>query len=85
MPMEQPELNPVIRSSTDYTQVSATVRGAIIAASSVIIFFASQFFGFVLTSNDVITLATEVGTVAGAIYFLYGLLKKVVVHFGRVR
>jgi len=83
--MEQPELHPVIRSSTDYTQVSATIRGAIIAASSIIIFFASQFFSVALTSNDVVTLATELGTVGGAIYFLYGLIKKVVVHFGRVQ
>lgn len=74
-----------LQSSQDPTQVSNTVRGAVLSASAVIIFVATQFFHIQLSANDVISLATECGGLAGALWFFYGLLMKGVVKMGSIR
>lgn len=74
-----------LASSADPQTISNTVRGAILAASAFIIFAAGQFFHVTLTANDVISLATEIGTLAGAIWFFYGLLMKGVIYSGTVK
>lgn len=81
----KPVLKGWLASSTDPTTVSNTVRGAVLAASAFIIFAAGQFFHVTLSANDVISLATEAGTLAGAMWFFYGLLMKGVVAMGSVK
>lgn len=61
-----------ISSSTNPTEIATRVKGIVLALSSVIILVASQFFNITLTSNDIITFASELGAVAGAITTLYG-------------
>lgn len=77
------ELNPVIASSTDPTQVSNYIRGLILSASSFIILFATQIFHLTISASDVSSLATSIGMIAGGIWFIYGLLHKGVVKLGR--
>lgn len=74
-----------LQSSADPTTVSNTVRGAVLAASGVIIFAATQFLHITLSANDVVSLATELGTLAGTLWFFYGLLMKGVVKMGSVK
>ena len=59
-------------SSASPEEVSTRIKGIIIGLSSVIIFFAAQFFNINLTANDVVDIATQLGLVAGAITTLYG-------------
>ena len=80
-----PILQKWLQSSQDPTQVSNTVRGAILSVSALIIFFAAQLFHIQLSANDIITLATEIGTLAGAIWFFYGLLMKGTIAMGSVK
>ncbi len=77
-----PLLKSWLQSSQDPTQVSNTVRGAILSASAIIIFAVGQFFHVQLSANDVISLATECGALAGAIWFFYGLGMKAVMKAG---
>lgn len=81
----KPILSSWLQSSQDPTQVSNAVRGAVLSASAVIIFVAAQFFHVQLSANDVISLATEAGALAGAIWFFYGLLMKGVVKVGSTK
>lgn len=77
-----PILKSWLQSSTDPTVISNTIRGAVLSFSGVIIFVAAQLFHVQLGANDVISLATEIGTLVGALWFFYGLIMKVVVRFG---
>lgn len=74
-----------LQSSTDPNTVSNTVRGAILAVSGIIIFATAQLFHIQLSANDVITLATEVGTLAGLLWGVYGAIQKLVVWLGAVK
>ena len=77
-----PQISSWLQSSADPTQVSNTVRGVVHAASGIIMFLGAQFFHVQLTANDVLSLATEVGTLAGVLWFFYGLLMKGVMRVG---
>jgi hypothetical protein len=77
---EQPILSAWAASSQDATQVSNTVKGFVVALSSIIILVASQYFHVNLNATDVVSFATEAGTAIGFIWFLFGLLLKGV-HF----
>lgn len=81
----KPILASWLSSSADPTQVSNTVRGAVLAASAVIIFVAAQIFHITLTANDVIAIGTELGALAGAIWFIYGLLMKGTIAAGSIK
>jgi len=61
-----------ITSSTNPEEIAMRVKGITLALSSVIILIATQAFHVQLTANDVISLAGELGAVAGAITTLYG-------------
>ncbi len=74
-----------LQSSTDPETISNTVRGGILTASGLIIFFAAQFFHISLNANDIISLATEVGTLAGLVWAGYGAIMKLVVWLGTVK
>ena len=79
------ELNSLIASSQDPTKVSATVSGIILGSSSTIVWFATQLFHFQITPSDVSSLATGLGMTAGAIYFIYGLVRKLIIKLGSVK
>lgn len=80
-----PILKNWLQSSQDPTQVSNTVRGAVLSASALLVFFAAQFFHVTLTASDIMSLATEVGALAGVLWFFYGLIFKGVMYAGTVK
>lgn len=69
---DMPELKSWLQSSQDPTQVANKVKGVILAASALIIFGGTQFFHITLTANDVVSLSTEIGAVAGGVWAVYG-------------
>lgn len=78
----QNQLASWLQSSQDPTTISNTVRGAVLAASGLIIFFASVAFHVTLTANDVVSLAAELGTLAGCLWTIYGIVMKGVMWLG---
>ena len=76
------ELKAWLASSQDPTQVSNTVKGAVLSISALIVFGATQIFHIQLSASDVTTLATELGTLAGVVWFFYGLIFKGVMYAG---
>lgn len=70
-------------SSVDSTQVSSRVTGAVLAFSSIIILLAGQFFHVQLTATDIISYATELGAVAGAVWTLKGAIIWIMTKFGK--
>lgn len=82
MNQTKPTLPAYMASSVDPSQVSSRVTGAVVAFSSLIIFFGFQFFHVKLTATDVISLATELGTIAGAIWTLKGAIVWIMTKFG---
>lgn len=61
-------------SSADETEISNRVKGIVLALSGLIIIIAQQFFGIALSGEDVISLATGLGTVAGLMWALWGAI-----------
>jgi hypothetical protein len=74
-----------IASSQDPTQVANKVKGIILFCSAIIIFIAQQWFHITLTANDVLSLATEMGAIAGALWAIYGSILHLVTWFGTVK
>lgn len=72
-----------LSSSQNPDEIANKVKGAILLASSVVIFFASKAFGLTLTAGDVTQLATEVGGVAGAVWMIYGVVLHLVSLFAQ--
>lgn len=62
-----------ITSSQNPEEIANSVKGIILALSSVIILVAQQFFHITLSANDVISFATEASLGAGAVWTIYGL------------
>lgn len=79
------KLKGFLQSSQDPTVVANKIKGLILAASSIIIFFAAQLFHITLNGNDVVTIATELSTIAGAIWAVYGCVLNIVTWWGTVR
>ena len=79
------QLQAWLQSSQDPTQVANKVKGVILLMSSAIILFASLFFHLTLSANDVISLATEAGATAGAIWTIYGTILHIVTWIGSIR
>ncbi len=69
-----------LTSSQNPEEIATRVKGIGLALSSVIIFVAAQFFHITLSANDIITLSSELGAVAGAIMTIYGAIMWVVSH-----
>lgn len=74
-----------LQSSQDPTEVANKIKGVILAASSIIIFVAAQLFHITLNANDVITLSTEIGTLAGAVWAIYGCILHLVTWWGTIK
>lgn len=69
-----------LSSSIDPQQLSTMVSGAILTAGALIIGVLG-YFGVPFTDTQVGELATNLGVAAGSLWFLYGLIRKVVVFF----
>ena len=67
-----------VSSSSDPEKLAATVSGIIVSASSLIVFGAWKFLGITLVDAQVSAFATQVGLGTGAIWTLYGLIRKLV-------
>lgn len=61
-----------LTSSQDPEEIATRIKGIVLGLSSVIILVAGQFFHVQLSANDIISLASELGLVAGAVTTLYG-------------
>lgn len=61
-----------ITSSTNPEEIATRVKGAILALSSLVVFVGANVLGINLTAADVVDLATQLGTVAGAVWAIYG-------------
>ena len=72
-------------SSANSEEVSNRVKGIILTLSSVIILFSASLFNIQLTADDVVSLGTSLGTVAGAVWALWGGLLAVVRWVASVR
>lgn len=83
--MNPQPLLPIFASSQDPTQVSARVTGVIVGASAIIIAFAGSFLHITLTANDVVSLGSGLGLVAGAIVFLVGVVRAIIHKFGKAK
>ena len=68
-----------LSSSTDPQSLSATVSGAILSFSVIIIFLAQHWFNITIGDAQVSMLAEQVGAAVGALWFLFGVVRKVVV------
>lgn len=67
-----------IGSSIDPTKLSTTVSGVIIGLSVLIIWFA-QSLGFVVTNDQITTIAVQLGSAVATVVTLYGIIRKVLV------
>lgn len=74
-----------LTSSQDPNAIAQKVKGTILLASSLIIFFASRFLGITLTASDIVTLATELSGIAGAVWAVYGSVLHLVTLFAEVK
>ena len=71
-----------LKSSQDPEKISNTVKGAVLALSSTA-FLLVGIFDVPINNMEYAELATQLGYVAGAIWFVHGLVMKVVMHFGK--
>lgn len=69
-------------SSADPTEVSNRIKGAILAASAIIIFVAASAFHITLTPDNVVAFATDMSMIGGAIWAVWGILHAGVRYFG---
>ena len=79
----KPTLPAYMTSSVDPAKVSSRISGAVIASSSIIIFLAAQLLNIKLNPEDVISLATQIGAVAGAIVTVKGIIIWIMTKFGK--
>lgn len=74
-----------LQSSQDPSAVANKVKGAILLASSAIIFFAAVLLHITLSATDIVTLSTELGGVAGAIWTIYGFVLHIITWISTVK
>ena len=68
----------LLGSSTDSTQLGAMVSGLIVTFSAVIILVLGKF-GIMIDNAGVTALASQAGLAIGAIWTLYGLVRKLLI------
>jgi len=68
-----------LTSSQNPEEIANTVKGIVLTFSGIITLLAMHFFNLQLSSADVLSLATGLGTGAGAVWTVYGLIMKLVV------
>ena len=67
-----------LSSSENPEKLAATVKGLILAFSSLIILLGGHF-GIPIVQEQIVEFATQIGIVAGGVWFLFGLVRKLVV------
>lgn len=80
--MTNKKLGAIWASSSNPEEISNRVKGIVLALSSIIILVAAQFFKIQLSAGDVVSLATQLGTVAGLVWSLYGGVLALIRFFG---
>lgn len=73
-------LQKIIWSSVDSSKVSATVSGIIMMLSSGIVLLASHL-GLNIVNDQVTAAATDFGALAGTVWTVFGIIRKIVVAF----
>lgn len=71
-----------LQSSQNPSQVANTVRGAVLAATGALL-LGARLLNLPFTEADIVELAAQLGAVVGGIWFLYGLLMKLVMFLGK--
>lgn len=61
-----------ITSSQNPEEIATKVKGIVLMFSAIIPFIAARFFGVTLSANDVVSLSTEIGAMAGLMATIYG-------------
>lgn len=74
-----------LQSSQSPEEVANKVKGIILMASAAIIFVAAQVFHIQLGAGDIVSLATEIGTIVGAVWAIYGGILHLVTWLGSVK
>lgn len=69
-----------LSSSIDPDQLSATVSGAILTASSIIIVLAHSIFGITIVPDAITQFAQQAGITIGFLWMVFGLVRKLVVY-----
>lgn len=72
-----------LQSSTDPNQISSRVTGLVVASSSIIVFLSAHFLRVQLSASDVITLGSELGAIAGAIWTIKGIVIALIMKFSK--
>ena len=67
-----------LSSSNNSQELAATVSGLILTFSALIILLA-QKLGFPLTQNAIANFSEQIGLAVGALWFLFGVVRKIVV------
>ena len=73
-----------LSSSQNPDEVANKIKGAILVASSLIIMSAAYFFHITLTASDIVTLATQIGAVAGSVWAIYGAILNLITWFSKL-
>jgi len=79
------ELSWLIASSTDSQKLALKITGIIVGLSSTIVLVGASLFHIQLAANDVVQIGTELGMVAGAIAFVTGVIRHIVIKLGTVQ
>lgn len=74
----QPILAAWAASSSDSTKVSKTITGIVVSATSFVVLLAGLSLHIQISAGDVLTFATELGTVGGFVWGLSGFLLKMI-------
>ena len=67
-----------LSSSENPSELAATVKAAILAISSLVIMVSSKY-GLGITQDTMIEIATQLGLAISSIYFLFGILRKIII------
>lgn len=72
-------MNKYLQSSMNPDQVSNTVKGFVLALSGVLVLVLNHL-GVNITNEDITGLASQLGIVAGSIWFIWGLIMKILMR-----
>lgn len=71
-----------LSSSEDPQKLADTVKGFILAFSAILMVIGTKL-GVPLTENQIALFAEQLGLAIGSLWFLYGLIKKIVIKFAK--
>ncbi len=78
------ELKGWLQSSQDPSEVANKVKGVILMGSSIVIAIAARLMHVTLSPADMLSFATDMGTIAGAIWAVYGAGLHLITWWGTV-